>query len=104
MSDPTLPADGTDRDLLFGVLALQLDFLTRPELALALRAWGEERQGSLAQFLVERNLLAPRRRALLDDVVREYLAQHGMNVAEGLGAACAARAAPLDLDALSSPA
>ncbi len=104
MSDSTLPAGGTDRDLLLGVLALQLDFFTRDDFHSALHAWGDGRRGPLGEFLVEHNLLTPRRRALLEDVVCEYLAQHGMDVAQGLSAACAAREAPLDLDALATPA
>src|SRR5438128_1776866 len=40
MADSTLPPPGSERDLLFGVLALQVDFVTREDLQAALQAWG----------------------------------------------------------------
>src|SRR5258708_24189631 len=104
MADFTLPTDGPDRNLLLGVLAYQLHFVDQPGLQAALQTWGADRTRPLGQVLVDRNALSPRRRALLDDLVREYLQQHDMDAARGLAALCAARALELDLAAMTTPA
>src|SRR5437588_10411131 len=104
MADSTLPPPGSDRDLLFGVLALQVDFVTREDLQAALQAWGADRARPLGDVLVERCALAVRRRVLLEELVDEYLVQHDSNPSRGLAAACAAREAPVDLDSIATPA
>ena len=96
--DSTFPPSGVDRSLLFGVLALQLDFVGRADLQRALLDWGGDRSRPLSEVLVHSGALAPRRKALLDELVREYLARHDMNAARGLTAASAARPA-IDLAA-----
>ena len=52
MADLPRPADA-DRNLLFGILALQMDFLTRDHLIAALNAWVLEKHKPLAQILEE---------------------------------------------------
>ena len=39
MSAATPPASAADRNLLFGILALQMDFVTRDQLVAAMHAW-----------------------------------------------------------------
>src|SRR3954452_14133007 len=65
-----------DRNLLFGMLALQLDFITRDQLIDAMHAWVLAKDKPLAQILTERGSLAASRRALLEALVHEHLAQH----------------------------
>jgi serine/threonine-protein kinase len=98
MADPTLPPVNVDRNILLGVLAMRLDFLDRADLEAALLAWNAERTRPLGQVLVERHVLAPRRAALLETIVDEYLMQHDMDAARGLVAACASRTQPLNLE------
>ncbi len=102
MARADLPTDAK-RELLYGVLALQLNFVSREDLQVALIAWREERNRSLAQLLVEQQALPPRRRSLLDELFREYLSQYGMDVSRGLEAACAYRPIPADLWNLAMP-
>jgi len=47
------PAE-SDRNLLFGVLALQMDFITRDALIAATHAWVIEKGKPLGRILVER--------------------------------------------------
>ena len=44
---------GADRNLLFGILALQMDFITRDALIAAMNAWVLDKAKSLAQILVD---------------------------------------------------
>jgi serine/threonine-protein kinase len=101
MANANLPPDA-ERDLLYGVLALQLEFVGPRDLQQALQAWAADRSRPLSQVLIERQALAPRRRALLDALTLEYLVQHDMDVTRGLAAACAARATPVELGELTA--
>jgi hypothetical protein len=48
-----------DRNLLFGVIALQVDFITRDQLVAAMNAWAVEKHKSLGQVLREQGALGP---------------------------------------------
>jgi serine/threonine protein kinase len=64
-------AVGTDRNLLLGVLALQLDFITSEDLIEALHAWVRAKNRPLGRLLVERKALSEERHARLEALVRE---------------------------------
>jgi formylglycine-generating enzyme required for sulfatase activity/tRNA A-37 threonylcarbamoyl transferase component Bud32 len=66
-----------DRNLLFGILALQLDFIRRDDLIAAMHAWVLDKGKPLGQILVEQQALQPDRRELLEALVRAHLEQHG---------------------------
>ncbi|WZP00295.1 hypothetical protein EP7_001924 [Isosphaeraceae bacterium EP7] len=66
-----------DRNLLFDILALQMDFIARDSLIAAMHSWALAKHLSLAEILVEQGALSSARRALLDPLVQEHLAQHG---------------------------
>jgi eukaryotic-like serine/threonine-protein kinase len=66
-----------DRNLLFGILALQMDFITRDALVAAMNAWVLAKQRTLGEILVERGALDPDDRALLDPMVDRHIAKHG---------------------------
>ena len=55
MSDPT---SDTDRNLLFGVLAMQLDLIDARQFADACSAWSLRKQTALAEVLAEHGLVA----------------------------------------------
>ena len=61
-----MPRQDTDRNLLFGILALQMDFITRDDLIAAMGAWALEKHRPLGEILVERGALEPGHRALLE--------------------------------------
>ncbi|HEX8203137.1 MAG TPA: hypothetical protein VF590_21860, partial [Isosphaeraceae bacterium] len=54
-----------DANLLFGILALQLDFVTRDALIAAMHAWVLQKSKPLGRILVEQGALAEARHALL---------------------------------------
>ena len=49
----------TDRNLLFGVLALQADLITPPQFIEACTLWASRKETPLAELLVERGWLTP---------------------------------------------
>jgi hypothetical protein len=77
----------TDRNLLFGVLALQADFLDAPQFAEACSAWAGRKETPLADLLVERGLLTDEQRALIDLLLQQKLKKHGGSAKAGLAEA-----------------
>jgi serine/threonine-protein kinase len=69
-------AASADRNLLFGILALQMDFITRDQLVAAMSAWVLAKHRSLGEILVEQAALSARRRDLLEPMVAEHIAHH----------------------------
>jgi eukaryotic-like serine/threonine-protein kinase len=72
-----MPNRDSDRNLLFGILALQMDFITRDALVAAMNAWVLEKHRALGEILVERGALDPVDWALLDPMVDRHVAKHG---------------------------
>ncbi len=58
-----MAAADADRNLLFGILALQMDFITRDALVAAMNAWLLQKHKPLAEMLAERGALSPGDRA-----------------------------------------
>jgi hypothetical protein len=81
----------TGRDLLFGVLSLQNNFIGRDDLLAAFAAWVADRGRPLAQILVDRGALDAVRRALLEALVAEQLRQHGGDTEASLAAVSSVR-------------
>ncbi len=67
----------SDRNLLFGVLALQMDFITRDALIAAMHAWVLEKGKPLGRILVERTDLDEHDYALLEPLVAKHVERHG---------------------------
>jgi serine/threonine-protein kinase len=63
--------------LLFGILALQMDFISRDALISAMNAWVLDKAKPLGQILVEHAALNTRAREKLDGVVELHLEIHG---------------------------
>jgi tRNA A-37 threonylcarbamoyl transferase component Bud32 len=76
MSAPA-PARPADRNLLFGILALQMDFLSRDVLIAAMHAWVLDKAKPLGQILLEQGALRPDTHALLEALVGKHLEMHG---------------------------
>jgi serine/threonine-protein kinase len=79
------PAD-TDRNLLFGVLALQADLLDAPRFAEACAAWAARKDVALADLLLERGWLSSADRASLDHLLQRKLERHQGDARVGLAA------------------
>src|SRR4051812_46239139 len=75
-----------DRNLLLGILAQQMDFVTRDALFAAMNAWIIRKQTPLGALLVERGDLAGSRRELLEALVDEHVRAHGGDPARSLQA------------------
>ena len=73
-----------DRNLLFGIVALQMDFIGRDALIDALRDWTTQKHKPLGQVLVDRGDLSDARRALLEPLVDEHVRQHDHDPAASL--------------------
>jgi len=65
-----------DRNLLFGILALQMDFISRDGLITAMNAWVLEKSKPLGQILVDQGALAPDAEAALNLLVGKHLELH----------------------------
>ena len=53
MSDPAPVPAAADRNLLYGILALQMDFISRDALIAAMNAWVLDKAQPLGHILVE---------------------------------------------------
>src|SRR5271157_3500051 len=69
-------AKGGDRNLLFGILALQMDFITREALVAAMHAWVLAKDKPLGEILVEQKALTADSLDLLEALVKKHLAMH----------------------------
>jgi serine/threonine protein kinase len=74
----------TDRNLLFGVLALQADLLTPARFAEACSAWSARKDTPLADLLVEHGWLTPADRADVQRLLDRKLAKHHGDARAGL--------------------
>jgi WD40 repeat protein/serine/threonine protein kinase len=86
MSDATPSRPGADRNLLFGILALQMDFIQRDALIVAMNAWVLDKAKPLGQILVEQQALRPDQRAALDVLVAMHLECHDNDPEKSLAA------------------
>jgi len=77
---------GADRNLLFGMLALQMDFIGRDALIEAMQAWVFQKDKSVGAILVQRGALTAERQTLLEALVQEHLQQHGNDAERSLAA------------------
>ena len=69
-----MAAKDHDRNLLFGILALQMDFISREALVAAMNAWVLAKDKPLGEILVEQKALAADSRDLLEALVQKHLA------------------------------
>ncbi|HEV3260669.1 MAG TPA: protein kinase [Gemmataceae bacterium] len=92
-----------DRNLLFGILALQMDFISREALITAMNAWVLTKSKPLGQLLTEQGALAADRHALLEALVQEHLRIHGNDVEKSLAAVTSAGSVRDELRQIADP-
>src|SRR5437763_10342034 len=85
------------RNLLFGILAMQMDFVSREQLIAAVSAWVLDKGRPLDQILVEQGALARDEHALLEPLVRKHLEKHGGDPARSLASIGATESIQRDL-------
>ena len=66
-----------DRNLLAGVLALQMDFVTGDQLLVAMNAWALRKDTPLLDLLHQDGVLAGEDREALEHLVERHVARHG---------------------------
>src|SRR5262245_17694388 len=81
-----MPAPSADRNLLFGILAYQNDFITLLALLDALRTWLNDRSKPVDVRLREAGALAADEHALVAALVDRHLARHGGDPQRSLAA------------------
>jgi tetratricopeptide (TPR) repeat protein/tRNA A-37 threonylcarbamoyl transferase component Bud32 len=74
----------TDRNLLAGALALQMEFVTQHQLATAMKVWVADKNQPLEQILVAQGALDAEAQQLLEGLVRRHLRQHGGDLQRSL--------------------
>lgn len=71
-----MPARRSDRNLLFGILALQMDFISRESLIKAMNDWVLNKDQPLGGILVANGCLSDQNRDLLEQMVAAHIEQH----------------------------
>ena len=92
-----------DRNLLLGILAQQMDFVSRDALFAAMNAWIIRKETPLGALLVERGDLAKSRCNLLEALVDEHVRAHAGDPARSLQALSSVGSVADDLGRLSDP-
>jgi len=93
----------TARNLLFGILALQNNFIDRAALLAAFNAWTDDKSRSLGLILVELGKLDTSRHVLLDALVAEHLKINGEDPDRSLAAISSLGPVRRDLEHLADP-
>jgi serine/threonine-protein kinase len=75
-----------DRNLLFGILALQMDFVTREQLVAGMNSWVLDKGKPLGAILLGQGALRDDTHALLEALVRKHLEMHGNDPGQSLAA------------------
>jgi serine/threonine-protein kinase len=81
-----MPHPAAERNLLFGILALQMDFISRDALIAGMNAWVLDKAKPLGLVLREQGQLAEDEHALLDAMVQKHLEKHGNDPERSLAA------------------
>ena len=92
-----------DRNMLFGILALQMDFISRDALVAAMNAWVLEKTTPLGEILVAQGVLQSDTRLLLDALVEKHLKQHGGDPEKSLASVSAIASLREELRSLADP-
>src|SRR6516165_6301532 len=92
-----------DRDLLFGLLALQNGLIDQAKLVAAFQAWTLDRARPLADHLVGRGDLDPDQCAGVEAMVGLHLKKHGGSAERSLAVIPAGRSTRESLAALGDP-
>src|SRR5262245_38363080 len=95
--------DETARDLLFGLIALQVGLIDQARLVAGFHAWTLDKGRSLADHLLALGHLDPDDRPAVGALVARHLEKHGGDVERSLAAVPAGRSTREELAALADP-
>ncbi len=97
MSNNPVSADG---NLLFGLLALQMDFINRDQLIAGMQAWVLKKELPLVEHLVQAGALSYADRGLLEPLVQAHIHRHNSDPQQSLAAIGSAGAIKDELAAI----
>ena len=100
---PSPNRENTSRSLLFGLLALQNNFIDRDALLSAFNTWVADRSCALGQILLDRGALSPSRHMLLEALVAEHIKLHGDDPEKSLAALSSIGSVRDDLSRVADP-
>jgi serine/threonine-protein kinase len=92
-----------DRNLIFGLLALQMDFVSREQLLDAMNAWMLDKHTPLGDVLCRRGVLAEDERQVLNLALEKHIKRHGGDPQVSLAALPVGPELRQDLDRLNDP-
>src|SRR5438105_4065941 len=98
-----MASSASDRNLLFGILALQMDFVGRDALIAAMHAWVLDKARPLGQILLDQNALRPDAHALLEALVQKHLELHGHDAQKSLAAVSSIASVREELKQVADP-
>jgi serine/threonine-protein kinase len=84
MSENIVP--NADRNLLFGILAVQMDFISRDALIQSMNTWVLAKHRSLGDILQDQGALKNSERTLLEALVEKHLERHRNDARQSLAA------------------
>jgi formylglycine-generating enzyme required for sulfatase activity/tRNA A-37 threonylcarbamoyl transferase component Bud32 len=96
-----MPNPHADRNLLFGILALQMDFISRDALIAAMHTWVLDKGRPLGQVLRQQGALSEEHLALLEAMVQAHIRQHANDPQQSLAAVSSLRSVREDLRQLA---
>src|SRR5262245_38874566 len=91
------------RDLLFGLLALQIGLIDQDRLVTAFRAWTRDKSRAMADYLADRGDLEAEDRAAVEVLVARHLKKHGDDPERSLAAIPAGPSTRESLARLADP-
>jgi serine/threonine-protein kinase len=103
VADATPARSAADRNLLFGILALQMDFVSRDALVAGMNAWVLTKSKALGEVLREQGALGAEEHALLEALVKKHLARHGNDAEKSLAAVSSVGSVKEDLRRVADP-
>lgn len=92
-----MPRHDADRSLLFGILALQNNFVNREALLTAFTAWIVDKRQPLGEILCRQGKLTQQQDELLRALVEQHVKQHGNDPQQSLAAVSSIGSMPDDL-------
>jgi tetratricopeptide (TPR) repeat protein/serine/threonine protein kinase len=93
----------TDRNLLFGLIALQTNFITREQLVAAFDAWVQDKSLTVAEILERQGALPTAEREVMEKLVGMFLEKHGGDAQKSLAALSSVPDLRPDLAHLNAP-
>jgi serine/threonine-protein kinase len=92
-----------DRNLLFGILAVQMDFVSQAQLIAAMHAWVLDKGKPLGQILHDQQALAGEHRLLLEAMVAAHVRRHAGDPQQSLAAVSSAASIRAELEQIADP-